>query len=244
MIKISIVFIFVIPFFILNSCESPTISSNFINKYDFELLIPDGIINSDFNAISGIKLTPQSSQIGDTIKESTRLSYYAQFTFPDTTKKPLEVTLNNHELKYHNNSDSLRIPPNNDVTLYEANKWDIFFKSDSFQFISYSITVLDSIYPMFINKNVSSNQDLKLTWQPSKNKLLNVYLYFKSKNYTLKKQVQDGFGEAIISKDELKKLFGSCIVSFVRYYLQNENINSTPLKIIRITQRDYEINIF
>lgn len=235
--------IFIICSVSLISCDPTPLAPTVTKKYDFELLIPKNMLALNYLAISGLKISQQIVSSGDSLLETKRVSYYAQATHNAAVDAYKKVSINDNELKRHSDTDTLRIPPTSDQSLYQFNKWYFGFEQDSAALTVLSIEALDTILPLISKKEIRGDEDLKVTWEPISNNNYEMYLQMKTKDYTYTASMPDRMGEAIIAVENMKKLHGSCTFSLVRYRQQSINLGSKEINVLRVSQRDFDLNI-
>ena len=215
----------------------------------FDLEVPEGLLDGDYNIISGTKGEQQESFVGDSIYTVSRWSVYAQFT----SKEPVDfdVLVNFTKLQRHHESDTLRLRSASDTSIRSGDQvWKFRepdeIRNDLIRVTLPAISLLDTIGPFEAIQTaksfIRSDTAFRMDWKPG-NSGGAVKIEWRAPNGTVVRDTKDFEGSYTIPAEVMKNLKGKGTVIFTRYKSVTDQYKGKTIVATRISQRTYTVTV-
>lgn len=235
--------------FLLSCGHEPIAPSDDPTGIPFDLIVPDGLLEGDYNIISGTKGEQQESYVGDSVYVVSRWSFYAQFT----SKEPIDfdVLVNFTKLQRHHDSDTLRLRSASDTSIVRGDQvWKFRepdeVRNDLIRVTLPAISLLDTIGPFEAIQTakslIRSDTAFRMDWKPG-NSGGAVKIEWRAPNATIVRDTKDFEGSYTIPAEVMKNLKGKGTVIFTRYKSITDQYQGKSIVATRISQRTYTVTV-
>ena len=236
---------------VLASCgRNPIAPGENSNRIAFNLIVPDGLLQGDYNIISGTKGEQQESFVNDSIFVLPIWSVYAQFTTTDDSLE-FDVLVNFTKLQRHDDTDTLRLRSASDTSIRRGDQiWKFRepgeIRTDLIRFTLPALDLLDTIGPFetiqAAKSTIRSDTTFRLNWKPG-NSGGAIKIEWRSDNGTIVRDTKDFEAGYTIPAEVMANLRGKGLVIVTRYKTITDQYKGKTIVATRISQRTYNVTV-
>ena len=250
--QLRIVPLFVLGTMLLASCDGrkPIAPGDDPGSIPFDLIVPDGLLQGDYNAIAGTKGEQQESFINDSVFIVPVWRFYAQFT----AKEPpidFDVLINFTNLQQHRDSDTLRLRSASDTSVIRGDQiWKFRepgeIRNDLIRFTLPAVDLLDTISPFEAIQeakgSIRSDTAFRMDWKPG-NSGGAIRIEWRTENGIVVRDTKDFEGSYTFPAAVMANLRGEGTVVVTRYKSITDQYKGKQIVATRISQRTYNVRV-